>query len=86
MTLKTEWVNDPQLRNKLGYFDIGVIGIQLTYNLVLVLYALYLDASLICRYFWHRIKKTFCFRYYRSFVKMIDSLGIILNLNNKQPD
>ena len=27
MTLKTEWVSNPELRNKLGYFDIGVIGI-----------------------------------------------------------
>ncbi len=62
MTLKTEWISDPQLRNKLGYLDIGVIGIQLTYNLALVLYALYLDTTVICRYFWHKIKKSFCFK------------------------
>ena len=48
MILKTEWVSDPYLRYKFGYFDIVVIGIQLTYNFALVLYALYLDTSVIC--------------------------------------
>ncbi len=27
MILKTEWVSNPLLRNKLGYIDIGVIGL-----------------------------------------------------------
>ena len=41
MTLKTEWVRDPQLRNKFGYIDIGVICLQLAYNFALVIYAFY---------------------------------------------
>ena len=71
MTLKTDWIGNPELRSKLGYFDICVIGIQLTYNLSLVFYALYLDTKVICRYFWYRLKKSL---YFKQFEKLKNNL------------
>ena len=56
MTLKTEWVSDPKIRNDLSYLDIAVIGLLTSYSILLVLYALYLDTSVICKYFFHRLK------------------------------
>ena len=62
MTLKTEWVSNPEVRNQLSYLDIGAIGIMIFYNISLVFYALWLDTSVVLQYFWNKIKKTCCFR------------------------
>lgn len=51
MTLKTEWVSNPEVRNQLSYLDIVAIGTMTFYNILLVFYALWLDISVILRYF-----------------------------------
>ena len=56
MTLKTEWVSNPKIRNDLSYLDIAVIALMITYNMSLVFYALHLDTSVICKYFCNKIK------------------------------
>ena len=82
MTLKTEWVSNLKIRNDLSYLDIAAITFMISYNMTLVFYALYLDTTVIYRYFLNRIKKVCCFRYYIRFMQMMNSLDSILNFNN----
>ena len=41
MTLKTNWVSDPEVRNTLSYLDIGVLTLMVSFNMSLVMYCIY---------------------------------------------
>ena len=66
MTLKTNWVSDPEVRNTLSYLDIGVLTMMFSYNMSLVTYCIYLDSSVTYKYVSNRLAKTcFCKNFHR---------------------
>ena len=74
MTLKTNWVSDPEVRNTLSYIDIGVLTLMVSYNMSLVTYCIYLDYSVIYKYVSNRLAKTFFCKNLYHFKKWVTNL------------
>ena len=76
MTLKTNWVTDPEVRNTLSYLDIVVLILMFSYNMFLVSYAIYLDVSVTLKYITNKLSYTCCYRNLRRIKSFTYKLSV----------
>ena len=74
MTLKTNWVSDPEVRNTLSFLDIGVLTMMVLFNMSLIMYCIYLDSSVYYRYISNRLAGTHCCKKLKRLNKWISNL------------
>ena len=74
MTLKTNWVSDPEIRNTLSFLDIGVLTMMVLFNMSLIMYCIYLDSSVYYRYISYRLAGTYCCKKLKRLNKWISTL------------